>query len=138
MAVSETTASKNRSEPVLTKSELDKILHQFTHYYNKGDINRLMALFAKNASTNDQQNKLGIKNDYDELFQNTLARNLKINNMQWHLGKGKAEGDASFVVTVQPKNSNEKAFYKGNIKIIAVKETQGVYIKRLLHEVNPQ
>ena len=140
MATAQTASIRTpvRSETILTKSELDKILNQFTHYYNQGDINRLMALFAKNASTNDQKNKLGIKNDYHELFTNTQARNLKINNMQWNLGKGTAEGEAIFTVTVQPKNSAEKARYRGHLKIIAVKDPKGVYITRLLHEIKSQ
>lgn len=130
--------NKNNDEVFLTKGELDKVLSQFTLYYNKGDINRLMTLFSVNASTNDQHSKLGIKADYNELFANTDTRNLQIKNMQWSLGKSKAEGKASFVVTVQQKNSNEQNLLQGNLKIIAVKEERGVYITHLLHELKPR
>lgn len=129
---------KSANDIVLTRGELDHILKQFTLYYNEGDIQHLMALFASNASTNDRQSKLGIKQDYNELFQHTESRRLKIKGMQWNLGKGKAEGQASFEVAVKQKNSLDTNLYRGNIKIIAVKDPRGVYITHLLHEVNPQ
>ena len=125
-------------DSALTQGELDQILNQFTLYYNEGDIRHLMALFASNASTNDRQSKLGIKQDYNELFQNTESRRLKIKGMQWNLGKGKAEGQASFEVAVKQKNSLDTNLYRGSIKIIAIKESHGVYITHLIHEVNPQ
>jgi len=120
---------------VMTKGELDRVVKQFTKSYNAGDINRLMALFAENASTNDQQSKLGIKADYAELFSNTKSRTLMINDINWQLGKGKAEGAAEFVVTVQPNNGLEENSFRGQIKITAIKHSRGVYITRLLHEL---
>jgi len=120
---------------VMTKGELDRVVKQFTKSYNAGDINRLMALFAENASTNDQQSKLGIKADYAELFNNTKTRKLMINDINWQLGKGRAEGAAEFVVTVQAKNGLEENSFRGHIKITAIKHSRGVYITRLLHEL---
>lgn len=120
---------------VMTKGELDRVVNQFTKSYNAGDINRLMALFDENARTNDQQSKLGIKADYAELFNNTKYRKLMINDINWQLGKGKAEGAAEFVVTVQAKNGLEESSFRGQIKITAIKHSRGVYITRLLHEL---
>ncbi|KPJ92539.1 MAG: hypothetical protein AMJ55_09620 [Gammaproteobacteria bacterium SG8_15] len=120
---------------VMTRGELDNVVNQFTNSYNEGDINRLMALFAENASTNDRQNKLGIKADYAELFNNTKTRKLMINDINWQLGKGKAEGAAEFVVTVQAKNGMEESSFHGHIKITAIKQSKGVYITRLLHQL---
>jgi len=128
----------NKVSNAPSQGELDHILSQFTLYYNEGDIMHLMSLFASNASTNDRQNKLGIRQDYNELFQNTVTRQLKIKGMQWNLGKGIAEGQASFEVAVRPKNSGDISLYKGSIKIVAVKESNGVYITHLMHEVDPQ
>ncbi|WP_455366254.1 hypothetical protein [Kaarinaea lacus] len=127
--------SKTAERVVMTKGELDNVVNQFTNSYNAGDINRLMALFAENARTNDRQNKLGIKADYAELFNNTASRKLMINDINWQLGKGKAEGAAEFVVTVQAKNGVEKNSFRGHIKITAIKQSKGVYITHLLHEL---
>ena len=121
--------------PVMTKGELDSVVSQFARSYNEGDINRLMALFTENASTNDRKNKIGIKADYAELFNNTQTRNLMIKDVKWRLGKDRAEGAANFVVTVQPKNSPDSNLYKGYIKITAIKHSKGVYITRLIHEL---
>ncbi len=119
----------------LTRGELDQIVTQFAHSYNKGDINRLMALFAENAITNDQNSKLGIKADYAELFNNTKTRKLMIKDIKWKMGEDKAEGAANFVVTVQPKNSVERNLYHGYIKITAIKQYKDIYITRLIHEL---
>ncbi|WP_455200645.1 hypothetical protein [Kaarinaea lacus] len=128
--------SKKVETPIMTKGELNKIVSQFARSYNEGDIVRLMALFTDNARTNDQKNKSGIKADYAELFNNTETRNLMIKDIKWRLGNGKAEGAAAFVVTVQPKNSDQRNLYKGQIKITAVSHSKGVYITRLIHELN--
>ena len=128
----------NSPLPVLTKRELDNVLSQFTRSYNKGNINKLMALFHENASTNDRSNKSDIEADYAELFNNTRERNLMIKEINWQLRQGKAEGAAMFEVTVQPKNGAQATRYRGQINITAVKKNQDVYITRLLHHVTPQ
>ena len=131
-----TIAKSNTVEmPVMTKEELNKVVSQFAHSYNQGDINRLMSLFADNASTNDRYNKTGIKADYAELFNNTQTRKLMIKDVKWRLVKDKAEGAADFVVTVRPKNSVESNFYQGYIKITAIKKFKDVYITSLIHEL---
>lgn len=129
-------SQKNNTETiVMTRGELDNVVNQFTNSYNNGDINRLMALFAENARTNDRQSKLGIKADYAELFNNTKFRKLMINDINWQLGKGRAEGAAEFVVTVRAKNGLEENSFHGHIKITAIKQSKGVYITHLLHEL---
>lgn len=130
------TAKLKNEELLLTRSELNNVLSQFTRSYNRGDIQRLMALFDDNAVTNDQHSKNGIKAEYSELFSNTSVRNIKIRNIQWDLGKGKARGDARFTVTVKPSGSNEIAQIEGKLEILAIKESRGVFIKSLLHEVS--
>ena len=122
----------------VTKSELNNVLSQFARSYNKGDINRLMALFDDNAVTNDQKNKPGIKAEYDELFKTTSNRNIKIQSIHWNLSKDKAKGAAKFTVTVQPRGSDKTAQVQGSIEILAVKEDRGVFIKQLLHQVTGQ
>ncbi|MCI0507847.1 MAG: hypothetical protein L0Z73_17300 [Gammaproteobacteria bacterium] len=144
IAISGTTATidfgpllqKAETTIVMTKGELDSVINQFAKSYNEGDINRLMALFADNAITNDQQTKPGIKADYADLFNNTKARKIMINEVKWQFGMDKAEGAAEFVVTVQPINGVMENSYHGQIKITAVKQPKGVYITRLLHELN--
>ena len=129
-------SQKNNTETiVMTRGELDNVVSQFTNSYNNGDINRLMSLFADNARTNDRQSKLGIKADYAELFNNTKFRKLMINDINWQLGKGRAEGAAEFVVTVRAKNGLEENSFQGHIKITAIKQSKGVYITHLLHEL---
>ena len=124
------------NEILITRGELDNVLSQFARSYNQGDIQRLMALFDENAITNDQTDKNGIKAEYAELFSNTSVRSIKIKNIQWDLGKGKARGDARFTVIVKPMGSTENARIDGKLEIVAVKESRGVFIKSLLHEIN--
>jgi hypothetical protein len=122
--------------PQLTKRELDKILSRFTRSYNNGNINQLMSLFHDTAVTNDRSNKRGIAADYKELFSNTRSRNLMIKNVDWSVRQGRAEGAATFEVIVQPKNGEQPNHYRGNIKIVAERKSQGIYITRLLHDVD--
>jgi hypothetical protein len=132
---SESFSQRPETTIVMTQGELNNVVNQFANSYNEGDINRLMALFAENAVTNDQQSKTGIKADYTELFSNTKTRKLMINDVKWQFGMDKAEGAAEFVVVVQPINGAAENSYHGQIKITAIKQPRGVYITRLLHEL---
>ena len=137
-SVSSKTMKNEPQDITLTKSELNNVVKQFAQSYNKGDINRLIALFDNNAQTNDQKNKQGIKAEYTELFKTTADRNIQFKNMFWDLGKGKANGSAKFVVYVKPVGSNESALVEGKIKITAIKGARGVFIKSFLHELASQ
>ena len=131
-------ADINPDEIPLTRSELNNVLSLFMRSYNKGDIQRLMALFDDEATTNGQKNKQGIKSEYLELFETTSNRDIRIRNIQWDLGKGKAKGDAKFTVIVKPLGSTQTAQVEGKLEILAIKEKRGVFIKSLRHEVSVQ
>jgi hypothetical protein len=121
--------------PGPTTKELNRILSNFTNSYNKGNIGQLMALFDDNARTNDRSSKRGIQADYAELFNNTKSRKLMINDVNWRVNQGKAEGAATFEVVVRPKNSTQASRIRGSIRIVAEKNAQGVYITRLVHDI---
>jgi len=121
---------------VATETELERFLSRFTYFYNSGDINRLMALFADNASTNDSRGKNNIKADYINLFNNTHARRLMINQIKWQVDSNKAIGAADFIVTVLNKNNRERSSIKGKLTITTIKQSQGYYISKLLHDLN--
>ncbi|NOZ52226.1 MAG: hypothetical protein GXP08_03630 [Gammaproteobacteria bacterium] len=121
---------------VSTELELERFLSRFTYFYNSGDINRLMALFADNASTNDSRGKRNIKADYIDLFNNTHARRLMINQVKWQVNNNNATGAGDFIVTVLNKNNRERHSIKGKLTITAIKQSQGYYISTLLHDLN--
>ena len=131
-----TVAKLNNIKAVsITRSELNNVLSQFTYYYNSGDIKRLMNLFTESAYTNGQNGKQGIKNDYADLFNNTVARRLMIKNIKWDLNESIAKGAAEFEVIVQAKNGTNKNSFSGSLSITAVKDPNGIYITKLFHHI---
>jgi len=121
---------------VPSETELERFLSRFTYFYNSGDINSLMALFTDNASTNDSRGKNNIKADYVDLFNNTHARRLMIKHVKWQVDSNEATGDANFIVTVLNKNNRERSSIEGKLTITTVKQSQGYYISKLLHNLN--
>ena len=94
-----------------------------------------MGLFAKNARTNDQTSRAGIRKDHQELFSSTRARQMFLKNMKWNYAPNSAVGQGDFEVLVQPNNSNEFVSYKGRIEIDVQKNGTQMNITRMLHNV---
>lgn len=115
-------------------AELKSLLTSFTKYYEKGDINNLMNLFANNAQTNDQTTLSGIRKDHMDLFNSTQVRQMFLKDIQWDVQGNTASGKGSFEVMVQPKGQDAFASVTGTIKVEAVKTADGVKITKFFHK----
>lgn len=119
----------------ISHAELNRFINTFVAAYENGKLNELMGLFAKNARTNDQTSRAGIRKDHEELFSSTRARQMFLKNMNWNYASNSATGQGDFEVLVQPNNSNEFVSYKGRIEIAVEKSGNRMNITRMLHNI---
>ncbi len=130
-----TTAGQASERSLPTASELQALVSRFLDAYQRGDIVKLMSLFADEAKSNDQPTKAGIRKDHVDLFTTTKVRKMTVNNFIWANEADRANGVGDFQVMVQPNNSDKFTTVQGKLRIIAKKTPSGVLITHLLHTV---
>ena len=101
----------------LSERDLRQTLNTLTSAYESGDLNRFMAVFGANASTNDRQDKAGIENDYRELFAGTESRAMELKRLRWVRGVNSASAKGDFKVSVVRKGSADTKNFSGTIDI---------------------
>jgi len=116
-------------------AELNTLVDKFVQSYDQGDIDGVMASFAKGARTNDQTTTAGIRKDHTDLFASTSVRQMTIDNINWKFDKNSANGVADFVVLIQGKNNPSIDTYKGTINLAAKKGPGGVLLTKMLHNL---
>lgn len=131
----EAVAAKVPANPV-QKQDLQQMLNTFVHAYAKGDLEKLMTLFASNAQTNDQNTLAGIRNDHEKLFSGTSLRQISIKSVKWTLKDSEATGEGWFQVKLQTSGSAKVNTVKGRIRISAKKGSSGTQITQMFHSVD--
>jgi len=117
-----------------THSDLKNLLTSFTRYYEGGQLDNLMGLFASNAQTNDQNTLAGIRKDHADLFNSTQQRQIFLKDVVWKINDKTATGNGKFEVMVQSKGQEAFASVTGTITIEAEKSENGLNITKFLHK----
>lgn len=114
--------------------DLDKLVEQLAATYRAGDMEGFVDLFAENARTNDQPDRLGIAADYQALFQATERRSLQVADVQWQRLESGAIGEGRFVVRLKPKWKKREEVVSGKLTLEVKQQNQGLAITGLFHE----
>ena len=101
----------------ISQAELSALMGDMIESYEDGDIEAFMALFAKDAQTNDRATVAGIRKDYQELFDNTLLRILELRDLDWRRDGRIMRGEGRYVVQVQATGRGKIDTYEGNLWI---------------------
>jgi hypothetical protein len=117
------------------RRDLDALLARFSGAYEAGTLPQLLALFAADASTNDQSSLRGIEQDYRELFAQTDRRAFVFERMQWKKdGINAFIGKGIFHVYVELKDHSGSNALDGQITFYIQQRPQGLLITRMVHE----
>ncbi len=109
------TASGDEEAITLESESFSAVVRDFVRYYDEGDLDRLMALFAEDAKTDDREDISGIREDYADAFNLTVKRKFLIDDVQWIITGGNGLGTASFVLFIQALGEDRFAEYTGEI-----------------------
>ena len=101
----------------ITQDELNNLISRFVSAYKKGDVNKIMALFAPNARTNNRTTLDGIRADYIDLFKTTNFRDIAINSVFWEFDSQYARGVGEYRASVNPSGTNGSQTFLGKVTI---------------------
>ncbi|TDJ62130.1 MAG: nuclear transport factor 2 family protein [Proteobacteria bacterium] len=112
---------------------LSALLHRFVSSYETGNLDQFMTLFAEDAQTNERRNRDEIRTDYDDLFQTTDRRRLKLIDINWEPGNHAVQGWGRFEVKVRKKGKPEVTTYIGGLRFRVEKPGPQLRITHLYH-----
>jgi len=119
-----------------TEEELDTITSQFVNSYELGDIKQFTSLFTKNVVSNLHENITGLKEQYTEVFKNTVDRQMILHDIKWKFRKDKAISKAKTELSLVSNKSSLKKERLSRLQLVAEKQHDKVVFTRfyLLNE----
>ena len=117
----------------ITRDELGRLLHDFVRKYQAGDLDQFMSLFAENAQGNESRDRGQVRKDYEDLFQTTDGRRLRLIDVNWGRVSGGVQVWGRFDVTLRKNGEREVKTYIGKFKFRVEKQGPRLVITRLHH-----
>lgn len=121
-----------RPEP-LSERALNDLVAKFVRYYEGGDLEAFMELFALDAETNSRKGAKGIRQDYMSLFAGSDSRLMRLKDMRWSRSKGEAVGEADFSLSLFGRRESRPSAYEGRLTFRVVEINGEPVIKGLFH-----
>lgn len=114
---------------------LTDIAFKLEEYYNDGQLQPFVGLFANDAWADGSQGRKRIARDYRELFESTEMREMKISDLQWQrAADGKISGVGNFEVNIWRRGQQSPLVSDGKINVVVADEGGRLVIKRLTHK----
>ena len=139
--ISATVAVNPPGEPEIRPSpprpeQLDSLVANFSELFQRGDLERLLALFDDTARMDRGSGKAQVRSEYGELFRSSETRTLYIWDMTWN-PRGKAmRGNGHFQSRVIGKGDQSPRIYGGDITIDVLQQDGNPLIVGLYRKTN--
>ncbi len=117
----------------ITRDELGRLIHDFVRKYQAGDVDQFMSLFAENAQGNESRDRGQVRNDYEDLFQTTDERRIRLIDVNWGRVSGGVQVWGRFDVTLRKNGGREVKTYIGKFKFHVEKQGPRLVITRFHH-----
>jgi len=116
-----------------TYSELSDITYKFIDAYESGDVEKFSSLFTRNAISNQQNGRSGIKSQYEKIFASTTERQMFIHDLKWTFRKNMAVGKGTLELVVISKNETDVLTHKSRVQLVAERQKDQILIKRFYY-----
>ena len=117
----------------ITRDALGRLLHDFVRKYQAGDLDQFISLFAENVQGNERRDRAQVRKDYEDLFQTTDVRRMRLIDVNWQPVSGAVQVWGRFEVTVRKNGEREVKTYIGKLKFHVEKQGARLLITRLYH-----
>ena len=117
----------------ITRDALGRLLHDFVRKYQAGDLDQFMGLFAENTQGNESRDRDRVREDYEDLFQTTDGRRIRLIDVNWQRVSGGVQVWGRFDVTLRKNGGQEVKTYIGKFKFHVEKQGPRLLITRFYH-----
>lgn len=132
-AASAAPSTTTSAEEPLSEQALNALVNKFVEYYEGGDIESFMALFAPDSETNSRKGAKGIRQDYTSLFAGSQSRLMRLKDLRWNRSDGEAVGEADFSLSLFGRRESRPNAYEGRLTFRVVERNGEPVIKGLFH-----
>jgi putative secretion ATPase (PEP-CTERM system associated) len=119
-------------EPI-AQLELAQVLLKFTRYYEEGNLDQFAQMFSADIQTEDRNGIAALREDYGELFQKTVSRQIILGDIRWDRSGATAQGDGPFELRIRPRVGDSLRVFKGTIRFQVEKRNGSTLITSLRH-----
>jgi curved DNA-binding protein CbpA len=115
------TSSTSQSKPAsplqaVNEQHLESLIKSFISSYEAGDLDIFMSLFSEDVHTKSQKDRESIRTAYDQFFQATRNRRLRLQGLKWtHADKATVVGRAPFLLTLNQEGKRNPLQYRGTL-----------------------
>jgi curved DNA-binding protein CbpA len=117
--------------------DLERLVERLATVYAEGDAAGLEPLFAENARSNDQADRIGIVEEYSDLFAATERRSLRLDELQWRRDGEQVIGQGRFTVRLKPKWRSREEVLSGRVTLEVQRQQDGLVIVGMFHDNAP-
>ncbi len=117
----------------ITRDALGRLLHDFVRKYQAGDLDQFMSLFAENAQGNERRDRGQVRKDYEDLFQTTDLRRMKLIDVNWQRVSRGVRVWGRFEVKLRKNGGRGVKTYIGKFKFHVEKQGPWLLITRFYH-----
>ncbi|MFV2058811.1 MAG: hypothetical protein ACC707_20300, partial [Thiohalomonadales bacterium] len=97
-----------------TKTELNDIVARYVDSYQHGDADEMITLFSGSTWTKDRSGIVQMRQDYQDIFDNTSSRKISIENLRWKFKKNKAMGTGNLTLSSVDRDTESR---DGNLSL---------------------
>ena len=112
---------KGESNPALSVQPINEhhsesLIKSFISSYEAGDLDIFMSLFSDDAHTKEQKDRASIRVAYNQFFQATRNRRLRLGELKWaQAGNDMLVGIAPFLLTLNQEGKRNLSQYSGTL-----------------------
>ena len=121
----------HQAQPVISRTDLTALLSRLSIAYEKGSLPQLVRTFATDIYSSDGANRRQMEKEYQQLFDITDKRELKIRGVTWETKDKQMLGKGDFKVLIREKGATKDTTYEGTISLAVAKESNSIVIKKL-------
>lgn len=122
------------AELLIPRKELSRLVSRFEGAYQDGNIIDFMELFSDGATSNDRVDKIGIREDYEQLFNSTVVRQFLVKDLNWRYEDERAVGTGDFTVRIKPRWKNRDEVFTGKIELRVERAGDELHISGMYHD----
>ena len=120
----------NRPQEKLTVAELNDLIIQLSHNYERGDFKGFSSLFASDPSQENYDALNQTKKQFKDWLSGTSDRQMFIKELNWAFNKNIAIGSGELSLTLISNNQPRIVTINKSIELIVRKDNQKVFITK--------
>lgn len=114
----------------ISQSDLQGMLRRFEAVYRSGDIKGLINILATTTRTNDITTQDDIRTSYQKVFNGTVSRNIKFNDMVWEREDDYARGNGTYEFSARINGQQQDLKGQGEVVMQFERELGKLQITR--------